>query len=210
MPWYNPSDAKQRNAMLVGVGFLLALYPFNSFWYSGQQEELAASQERLESLETGNRRASVTAARGGGELEELMALYERHVAKLEELIPAGEDLAALIDDVSERARRADVAVNLISPEPAEAGAFYSRKSYQMAVIGEYHAVGRFLTDIASLSRIVTPVEVDLQPFPQPDLYPELESPIVATFRIETYVLPEQGGPPAGPPPAGAPEPGVGG
>lgn len=204
MPWYNPSDSKQRNAMLIGVGFLLALYPFNSFWYSGKQEELATMQERLESLETQNRRASVTAARGGGELEELMALYERHVAALEELIPAAEDLAALIDDVSERARRVDVEINSIVPEPAEAGAFYTKTSYQMAVIGEYHAVGRFLTDVASLSRIVTPVEVDLQPFPTPDMYPEYQSPIVATFRIETYVLPEQG---AAPPP---PDPAVGG
>jgi len=201
MPWYNPSDTKQRNAMLIGVGFLLALYPFNSFWYSGKEEELGTIQERLESLETQNRRASVTAARGGGELEELMALYERHVAALEELIPASEEVAALIDDVSERARMAGVQVNLISPEPAESGAFYTRTSYQMAVIGEYHDVGRFLADVASLSRIVTPVEVDIQLFQQPLLFPEFQAPVIASFRIETYVLPESGGPPA--PAAGA-------
>lgn len=194
MAWYNPSDPKQRNALLVGVGFLLLLYPFNSFWYKKKQEELIALQARLESLDTQNRQARITSARGGGELEELMALYERHVAKLEELIPAAEEVAALIDDISDRTRIADVALNSIEPEPAETGAFYTKTSYQMAVIGEYHSVGRFLTEIASLSRIVTPVEVDISLYQQPNLYPDYVAPIIANFRIETYVLPAAGGP----------------
>lgn len=198
MAWYNPSIPKQRNALLIAVGLLLALYPFNSFWYSGQTEALEALQTRLEGLETQNRRAQVTAARGGGELEELMALYERHVSKLEELIPAAEEVPALVDDISERARRANVDLNSMVPEPAETGAFYTKTSYQMSIIGDYHPVGRFLTQIASLSRIVTPVEVDVQPFTQGDVFPEYEAPIVATFRIETFVLPDRTQPPAGP------------
>lgn len=193
MAWYNPSDPKQRNAMLIGVGLLLALYPFNAFWYKDQTAAVEVLQARLETLETQNRRAQVTAARGGGELEELMALYERHVRKLEELIPAAEEVPALIDDISERARRNRVEMNSLIPEPAETGAFYTKTSYQMVIIGEYHSVGRFLTDIASLSRIVTPVEVDISLFGQTTSYPEYESPIIANFRIETYVLPDQGG-----------------
>lgn len=197
MPWYNPSDPKQRNAFLVGIAFLLALYPFNSFWYSGQREQVEALATRLETLETQNRRAQVTSARGGGDLEELMALYERHVSKLEELIPAAEEVPALIDDLMERSRRTSVSVDVITPEPAETAAFYTKTSYQMTVVGEYHSVGRFLTEIASLSRIVTPVEVDISLHNQPNVFPEFESPIVANFRIETYVLPGPGSPPGG-------------
>jgi Tfp pilus assembly protein PilO len=70
----------------------------------------------------------------------------------------------------------------------------------MAVIGEYHGVARFLTRVASLSRIVTPVEVDVQLFGQPQRFPAMESPVLATFRIETYVLPD----PAAAPPAQGP------
>jgi len=196
MAWYNPSDPKQRNALLIAVGLLLLLYPFNSFWYKGKTEEVAALGERLETLETQNRRAQVTSARGGGELEELMGLYERHVAKLEELIPAAEEVPALVDDLMERSRRTSVQVDAITPEPAEPGSFYTKTSYEMSVIGEYHSVGRFLTEVASLSRIVTPVEMDISLHGQPDLFPDYESPIVANFRIETYVLPGPGGPPA--------------
>jgi len=68
----------------------------------------------------------------------------------------------------------------------------------MNAIGEYHNVARFLTEIASLSRIVTPVELTVEPFQQPTMYPEYVSPILASFRIETYVLPEAA---AAPPPA---------
>jgi Tfp pilus assembly protein PilO len=69
------------------------------------------------------------------------------------------------------------------------------------VIGDYHNVARFLTNVGSLSRIVTPVEVDIQVYDQADRYPEMVTPVVVTFRIETYVLPDQ---PAAPPPAVVP------
>ena len=58
-----------------------------------------------------------------------------------------------------------------------------------------------LTDIASLSRIVTPVQVEIEPHPTPQNFPDLVAPVLATFRIETYVLPDQ----AALPPAELPE-----
>jgi type IV pilus assembly protein PilO len=201
MAWYNPTDPKQRNALIIGVLLLALIYPFYSFWYKGKREEVTAMQTRLETLEDQNRRAQVMAARGGGDLEERLALYERQVSKLEELIPAAEEVAGLLDDISARARQAGVEVARMIPEPPEPGAFYSKTSYEMGVIGEYHDVARFLTEVASLSRIVTPVELDLHLFDQPDRYPELQSPVVGAFRIETYVLPEPGAAPA---PAAAP------
>jgi type IV pilus assembly protein PilO len=120
-----------------------------------------------------------------------MALYERQVAKLEELIPAAEEVPVLLDDMSVRARQDGVDITRLLPEPAEESPYYNKTSYEVAVSGDYHAVGRFLTGVASLSRIVNPVELELAPHPQPQLFPEIEAPILATFRIETYVLPDQ-------------------
>jgi type IV pilus assembly protein PilO len=190
MAWFNPSNPKQRNTLIVGVILLLSIYPFHAYWYKGQREEVTAMQTRLETITDQNRRASVLAARGGGDLEERLALYERQVKKLEELIPANEELAALLDDISVRARQVGVETARMIPEPPEVGAFYTKTSYEMNVVGEYHSVGRFLAEIASLSRIVTPVEMDVQLFDQPQTYPEYEAPVMASFRIETYVLPD--------------------
>lgn len=186
-----PDQPKQRNALFIGVVLLVLLYPFYSFWYSPQREQVTAMQGRLETLQDQNRRAQVLAARGGGDLEERMALYERHVAKLEELIPQAEEVAGLVDDISQQARQSRVSLNRIIPEPSEEGAFYTKTAYSMVIIGEYHSVARFLTQIASLPRIVTPVEVDLVLLQNTGPFPEYESPVSASFRIETYVLPER-------------------
>jgi type IV pilus assembly protein PilO len=190
MAWYNPSSRKQRNALLAAIALLALLYPFRAFWYSGKRAEVDAVVVHVEGLEDKNRAAQVMAARGGADLEERMALYERHVAELEELIPAAEEVAGLLDDVTTQAVQIGVDLQRLIPEPAEVGTFYTKSSYEMSVIGEYHDVARFLTKVASLSRIVTPVEFDVQLFDQAQLYPEYESPILATFRIETYVLPD--------------------
>ena len=191
MAWYNPPDPKQRNALLIAIVLLALIYPFYSFWYKGKREEVANMQQRLETLEGQNRRAQVLAARGGGDLEERMALYERQVGKLEELIPAAEEVPVLLDDMSVRARQDGVEMTRLLPEPAEESVYYNKTSYEVAVSGDYHSVGRFLSDVASLSRIVNPVELELAPHPQPQLFPEIEAPILATFRIETYVLPNR-------------------
>jgi Tfp pilus assembly protein PilO len=191
MAWYNPTDPVQRNWMLGGLGLLVLIVPFNMYIMTPRHEANGLVQDRLESLDIQNRQAGVILARGGGDLEERMALYERHVARLEELIPAQEEVAALLDDIQARARANDVAVVGLDPEPTEAAGPYNKNGFQMTVVGEYHDVARFLTAIASLSRIVTSVQVDVELFAAPQLRPTMENPVQANFRIETYVLPDQ-------------------
>ncbi len=182
--------------MLGGIVFLVLIVPFRMYLLAPRQEANAEVQQRVEALEVVNRRAEVLSAQGGGDLEERLALYQRHVARLEELIPAQEEVPVLVDDIMTEARRVDVDVLGLEPQPPEPGEYYDRTAYNLSVVGEYHSVGQFLTQIASLSRIVTPVQVDLTLYPQPQQYPELDSPVIATFRIETYVLPDRSGAPA--------------
>lgn len=201
MAWYNPTDPNQRNWMVAGLVALLLIVPFRMYYLAPRDAENQEMRDRLEALETQNRRASVLAAQGGGDLEERMALYERHVARLEQLIPAAEEVAILADDIANQARQRGVELQRMVPEPRQPGTYYDQSTYSMAVVGEYHGVARFLTDIASLSRIVTPIELDLQLFQQPNLFPDMESPVQAQFRIQTYVLPDPNAAPA-PGPAG--------
>jgi type IV pilus assembly protein PilO len=191
MAWYNPSDPKQRNWMLGGLAALVVMVPFNMYLMTPRQEANVVVQARLEILDTQNRQAGIILARGGGDLEERMALYERHVARLEELIPGQEEVAALLDDIQTQARLVNVEVQSLNPEPTEAAGPYDKTGYAMSVVGEYHAVARFLTEIASLSRIVTPVQVDLEIYGSPEAQTDMTSPVQASFRIETYVLPDR-------------------
>lgn len=208
MAWYNPTDPKQRNAMVVAILLLVLFYPFYSFWYKGHKAEVDDMQAHLERLQDNNRRAELTLARGGSKnLEERMALYQRQVGKLEQLIPSAEDVPALVNSIAGDAIRSNVKLERLNPEPLEPGAYYTKSTYDVGAIGEYHDVGRFITQIASLPRIVSPVQMSVTLYNQPTLYPDYKSPIIASFQIETYVLPEPGAKPAAAPaakPGGSP------
>ena len=194
-----PEEPSQRKALIVGLGALALFYVFHSFWYSGQRAEVVVMQDRLETLEQQNRAAQITAARGGGQIEERLAAYERHVMTLEELIPASDEVPALLREITSQARQiigSDPAQ--FRPEPDDPGEFYTLKAYQMQAIGDYHDIARFLTAVASLSRIISAVDVVITPFNDPQGLIDVENPVAADFRIQTYILPQAGGrsPPA--------------
>jgi Tfp pilus assembly protein PilO len=152
---------------------------------------VASMVDRLETLEQRNRAAQITAARGGGQIEERLAAYERHVLTMEELIPASDEVPALLREITSQARQiigSDPAQ--FRPEPDEPGEFYTLKAYQMQAIGDYHDIARFLTAVASLSRIISPVDVTITPFADPQGVSDAENPVTADFRIETYILPQ--------------------
>jgi type IV pilus assembly protein PilO len=146
----------------------------------------------LEQLDSENNRAQIIATRGGTDLQDRLALYESHVSRLEALIPQREEVSALLNDITAESRRAGVEVASLTPEPDEVGAFYTKHSYQIDVIGDFHDIGRFLTNIASLPRIITPVNLDISAFrgDATVLSPEFETPLTASLQIQTYILPE--------------------
>ena len=192
MAWYNPTDPTQRNWGLGGIGVIALAVLFNQFYVPPRTEANEVVRDHVETLDVQNRQAQVVIARGGvDELRRRMDQYTRHVDRLEELIPGQEEVASLLNDIQGQARLAGVDVLGLDPEPPEVAGPYTKTSYQMTVVGEYHDVGRFLTQVASLSRIVTPVQVDLSIFGQPQSRPGMDFPVQATFRIETYVLPDQ-------------------
>ena len=129
-------------------------YVFWSYWYSPKQEEIAANNERLEALVQNNRLAEIQVARGGDELEARLAQYEGHVDRLEGLIPQSEEVASLLNQISSAARETGVSDPNMSPEPQEVGAFYTKDSYQIEVIGEYHMGASNTCSIATTAQII--------------------------------------------------------
>ena len=188
MAWYNPTSPTQRNWMLGGIAALALIYPFATYFMAPKHEANDLVRDRVETLDLQNIQADVIVMRGGADLEARMALYERHVARLEELIPAQEEVPALVDDIQSRARVSNVEVVGLDPEPTEPAGPYNRTGYQMSVVGEYHEVARFLSEIASLPRIVTPVQLEMQTYSGASQRADMVSPVQASFRIETYVL----------------------
>lgn len=185
-----PTDPAQQRKLLVGlIPALLAV----GYWYfldGKYQEQIAGLEQRLEQLEATNAAARIQAEEGGPELQRKMAIYEQHMARLEQLIPSSEEVPQLLYTLSLRAQETGVDWGFMRPEAAVPGQFYTRQTYALGIVGTYHDVGRFLTAVGSLPRIVTPTELQLRPrAPDPD---DDEHKVEAMFNIETYVIPGPG------------------
>ncbi|HEY0809465.1 MAG TPA: type 4a pilus biogenesis protein PilO [Longimicrobiales bacterium] len=183
-----PKDPEQQKRLLIGMVPLLLLFGYYQFMHGKKVAANDLLQTRFEELDQRNKLMRPQALTGGAELQQKLALYEQHMKRLEELIPQSEEVPELLNSMSERAQDATVDLALLRPETEAPGQFYTEQSYQIAVHGTYHDIGRYLAMIASLRRIITPVELKLRPHPNDTLRdgtPRLE----ADFRIMTYVIP---------------------
>lgn len=182
-----PSDPQVQKKLVIALAPLLLLLGYWYFYHGPEQEELTKLESRLEALEARNANARTRAQHGGLDLEKKLALYEEHIRRLEELVPRSEEVPELLYDLTLRARENGVELALLNPNQEEMGAYYTLHTYNVAVYGTYHDIGRYLTAIGSLSRIVTPYDLKLQL--RQDQTRSDAVRLQAEFKIKTYVLP---------------------
>lgn len=176
-----------RAALLAAVLVTLAATLFYRE-HRSREREARLMERRLEQLEAGNERARGLAPEGTSGLATRLESYASRIARLEQLIPRSEEVPALLEALAAEARRSGLGdLAFIRPGEGEADPFYTRRSYEVSVEGGYHEVARFLTAVASLARIVTPVGLEMTAIPDPAL--EGDPGVRAHFRIETYVRP---------------------
>lgn len=183
-----PTGPVRKSAVLLAFLALSGLYFTHTYIYAPGARRVESTRLRLARLDEGNRRAGTGAAMGEVELEERLLLYQDHIGRLEKLIPADGEVAALLKAISDEEGRAGVEMTKMRPEPVEPGDLYDRLSYVLTVQGNYHAVGSFITAIASLERIVAPGDLAIIPGgragPGGEPY---DGTVSASFRIRTYV-----------------------
>lgn len=180
-----PDDPNQQKRLLIGLLPLLALFGYWYFLHGNYVTELTAMETRLENIETRNTQARLRAPQSR-QLEERLAGFERHIERLEQLVPRNEEVSQLLNTISERADQIGVNIVRFAPGQTNVGAHYNRRTFELIVNGTYHDLGRFLSDIGSLPRIITPTDLHLASGAAG------EQDLEAAFLIETYVLPEPG------------------
>lgn len=129
-----------------------------------------------------------------GRVEELRARvesYRNSLALLRRFVPEQSEVPDLIDDINSRAKIRGVQMASFTPDPVVAGpAPYDTYGYFVAVIGRYDQVGQFLTDIASLRRIIVPQDLRLAAAPASAgqvLGDTSRALLEARFNIRTFV-----------------------
>jgi type IV pilus assembly protein PilO len=188
MASFLPSDQKQQVRLLIGVLPFGLLFLFYNFVLTGRAEVIETVQTHVEDLEMKNNTMRAVVAQHGTELPRRLATLEAHVAQLEQLIPRREDVPFLINQITQSAQQLGVEMAALTPLAEEAGEHYSRQTYEIHVLGEYHAIGEYLTAIGSLSRIIRPTAVTIQ-VEQGDPTGRTNPRLRAGFRIETYITP---------------------
>jgi type IV pilus assembly protein PilO len=193
-----PLEPKQRNQLLYAAAVLALLaFGFYDRLYSPRKAQIAELETRLEKLNTVNARSRAITRGARGEVDQQLALYRQQLEVAEGLIPSSEELPNLLDAIAAEATRTGVELTLLQPVGATEETYYTRRVYDMAVVGEYHQIGEFLSRVASLPRIVTPTNLTLAPRQGPAAgrqagdAPAADGPVPleARFSIETYVIP---------------------
>jgi type IV pilus assembly protein PilO len=187
-----PEDPKQQQRLLIGILPFLLVFGYWYFLHGGFVEEVETMETRLQALETSNSQARMLAPQSR-RLEERLDELERHIVRLEQLVPRGEEVSSLLNTISERADQIGVELARFNPGNTDRGNHYNRRTFQLTVLGGYHDIARFLTEIGSLNRIITPINLSIIP----NNIRSRDQVLEASFLIETYVLPDTGPRPAG-------------
>ena len=174
-----------------GLGLYYWAYP-----YEARSLELEEAQARVERLEDANIKARREIARGTAKTLRAQAARSRATLDvLRQLVPAAYEVPAVLEEVSTAARRAGLEIGGVQPEPVLVGDHFDTYRYKVTVVGSYHALTAFLSNVGSLPRIVAPVTFTMVPAKSRVAAPTARSragvstvqPLMATVTMQTYV-----------------------
>lgn len=182
----------QREQLLALLAFLgiAAIGAFYMLVWSEKHATLNEEQARIDTIVAANDSAKREMARGTlQKLEAEAAMLRANLDVMRRLVPTGNEVPLLLDQVSNAARRAGLELADVQPEPVIRGQAFDAYRYKMAVIGDYHQVGEFLANVGSLTRIVTPMNLSLSPTTATTSRRQREGQqfLQAQFQIQTYV-----------------------
>jgi type IV pilus assembly protein PilO len=80
-------------------------------------------------------------------------------------LPSKTEMPDLLNDISDAAQGAGIETQLFQPGPEVMKEFYAEKPIQLKMLGTYHQFGTFISNVASLPRVVilTMHDVSLRP-----------------------------------------------
>ena len=189
-----PKDPRNQKMVAVAVvAFALAALYWNFVW-TPRHTQLGELAVRLDTLDARNAMARARIAQGtAADLEAEAARYTKDLEIMRLLVPTGNELPSLLEQVSTAARREGLDIASVEPQPVVHGETFDTYRYKISVTGGYHALAEFMTNVGSLTRIVAPVNVNLGLSTNKNanavkLAPEGTAPVESKFEIQTYVI----------------------
>jgi type IV pilus assembly protein PilO len=190
-----PSNQRDQVKLLIAFAAVSLAVLYWMFPYAQNAEQLDADEARAAELAESNQTAAREFASGSLETLRAQAAENRSaLTVMRRLVPTGNEVPALLEEVSTAARRAGLDVGGVVPEPVITGERFDIYRYTVTIIGGYHQFGEFLANVGSLPRIVAPVQFGIatgtparRGLPTQLLRPDEKNPLTSTITLQTYV-----------------------
>ena len=124
------------------------------FYWSDQLDELQRGQEQEEQLK-GQYKDKLQQAINLEPLKRQKELAAQYVARLEKQLPSKAEMDALLSDINQAGIGRGLQFDLFRPGQSTVKNYYAELPISIRLVGNYHDIASFTSDIASLPRIVT-------------------------------------------------------
>ena len=188
-----PQTQRDQIKFLIGFVAVALAAAYYVYPYGSREEQLEIDLARVAQLDEANQRAARDVASGSLQSLRIQAAENRSaLLVMRRLVPTGNEVPALLEEVSTAARRAGLDVGGVVPEPVIPGERFDTYRYTVTMMGGYHQFGEFLANVGSLARIVAPVSFSVttsagNAAPRSAAQSSEKGGLASTITLQTYV-----------------------
>ena len=157
----NVRDPKTQKIIVFFVVLIILLILFFRFPYTSNKIKIKAMTAKRDSLQIEVQKAEAARARLP-ELQAKIARLEVEWEKAKEMLPKQKEIPSLIQQISNSGTRAGVSFTLFKPSGPQLKTTYSEIPVQIKVACSYHQLGKFLSNVGNLARIVNVPSVKIK------------------------------------------------
>ncbi len=146
-----PALPRYGLCLLVTIAVVMALW---FAWLTNSDEELKAEQAKELTLREDYKKKLIQAVNLDA-LKKQREQVQQYVTQLEKQLPSKAEMDELLSDINQAGLGRSLQFDFFKPGAVTVKEYYAELPISLKVVGRYHDLGSFASDIANLSRIVT-------------------------------------------------------
>jgi type IV pilus assembly protein PilO len=146
-----PAIPRYSLFVVTSIVIVIALW---FVWLSSSEEILQQEQQREVTLREDYKK-KLSKAVNLDVLKKQREQVQQYVTQLEKQLPSKAEMDALLSDINQAGLGRSLQFDLFRPGQVAVKEYYAELPITIRVVGKYHDIGSFASDIANLSRIVT-------------------------------------------------------
>ncbi len=156
-----------RSLLLLGLFAAIVVAGWFLYW-SGLVDTLDAGVQEEVALKA-DFTTKVAKAVNLDDLRKQKVLVEQYVGVLEKQLPSRAEMDALLRDINQSGVGRGAQLQLFKPGSVQVKDYYAELPITVKVVGTYHDLGAFSSDLANLPRIVTLNNISIKRQPKTNL-----------------------------------------